>query len=161
MRKMIILLFAVSLLFTQPAVLALETEEAVPPKWEDYVPEKYQNPRKDFTRGSSIAEMSTGIALTALIITFPVGVPMICHGTTKFKHVSYRDKKEKFEKGLAYAETIESTAEKQAYYDKLPSKCGLKESKKNKILKKRAKEQAKADKKAAKAAQKLNKENSK
>ena len=131
----------------QPAVFAVEDiQQAVPPKWEDWVPEKYQNPRTDFSRGSSIAELSVGIFLTDLLITAPIGIPMICHGTTKIKNVSYSEKKEKFEKGLAFAQTIESQEERQQYYDKLPLKSGLNPSKHNKILKKRAKEQAKAQK---------------
>ena len=140
---MLILSFAIM----QPAVFAVEDiQQAVPPKWEDWVPEKYQNPRTDFSRGSSIAELSVGIFLTDLLITAPIGIPMICHGTTKIKNVSYSEKKEKFEKGLAFAQTIESQEERQQYYDKLPLKSGLNPSKHNKILKKRAKEQAKAQK---------------
>ena len=140
---MLILSFAIM----QPAVFAVEDiQQAVPPKWEDWVPEKYQNPRTDFSKGSSIAELSVGIFSTDLLITAPIGIPMICHGTTKIKNVSYSEKKEKFEKGLAFAQTIESQEERQQYYDKLPLKSGLNPSKHNKILKKRAKVQAKAQK---------------
>ena len=54
---------------------------------------------------------------------------MICHGTTKCHHVSYLEKKEKFENGLAYAETIQSPQERQEYYNKLIKECGLKKQK--------------------------------
>ena len=147
MKKFLVSMLILSFEIMQPAVFAVEDiQQAVPPKWEDWVPEKYQNPRTDFSRGSSIAELSVGIFLTDLLITAPIGIPMICHGTTKIKNVSYSEKKEKFEKGLAFAQTIESQEERQQYYDKLPLKSGLNPSKHNKILKKRAKEQAKAQK---------------
>lgn len=147
MKKFLVSMLILSFAIMQPAVFAVEDiQQAVPPKWEDWVPEKYQNPRTDFSRGSSIAELSVGIFLTDLLITAPIGIPMICHGTTKIKNVSYSEKKEKFEKGLAFAQTIESQEERQQYYDKLPLKSGLNPSKHNKILKKRAKEQAKAQK---------------
>ena len=147
MKNFLVSMLILSFAIMQPAVFAVEeVKEAVPPKWEDWVPEKYQNPRTDFSKGSSIAELSVGIFLTDLLITAPIGIPMICHGTTKIKNVSYSEKKEKFEKGLAFAQTIESQEERQQYYDKLPLKSGLNPSKHNKILKKRAKEQAKAQK---------------
>lgn len=147
MKKFLVSMLILSFEIMQPAVFAVEyIQQAVPPKWEDWVPEKYQNPRTDFSKGSSIAELSVGIFLTDLLITAPIGIPMICHGTTKIKNVSYSEKKEKFEKGLAFAQTIESQEERQQYYDKLPLKSGLNPSKHNKILKKRAKEQAKAQK---------------
>lgn len=147
MKKFLVSMLILSFAIMQPAVFAVEDiQQAVPPKWEDWVPEKYQNPRTDFSKGSSIAELSVGIFLTDLLITAPIGIPMICHGTTKIKNVSYSEKKEKFEKGLAFAQTIESQEERQQYYDKLPLKSGLNQSKHNKILKKRAKEQAKAQK---------------
>lgn len=147
MKKFLVSMLILSFAIMQPAVFAVEDiQQAVPPKWEDWVPEKYQNPRTDFSKGSSIAELSVGIFLTDLLITAPIGIPMICHGTTKIKNVSYSEKKEKFEKGLAFAQTIESQEERQQYYDKLPLKSGLNPSKHNKILKKRAKEQAKAQK---------------
>ena len=147
MKKFLVSMLILSFAIMQPAVFAVEDiQQAVPPKWEDWVPEKYQNPRTDFSKGSSIAELSVGIFLTDLLITAPIGIPMICHGTTKIKNVSYSEKKEKFEKGLAFAQTIESQEERQQYYDKLPLKSGLNPSKHNKILKKRAKEQANAQK---------------
>lgn len=147
MKNFLVSMLILSFAIMQPAVFAVEDiQQAVPPKWEDWVPEKYQNPRTDFSKGSSIAELSVGIFLTDLLITAPIGIPMICHGTTKIKNVSYSEKKEKFEKGLAFAQTIESQEERQQYYDKLPLKSGLNPSKHNKILKKRAKEQAKAQK---------------
>ena len=147
MKKFLVSMLILSFAIMQPAVFAVEDiQQAVPPKWEDWVPEKYQNPRTDFSRGSSIAELSVGIFLTDLLITAPIGIPMICHGTTKIKNVSYSEKKEKFEKGLAFAQTIESQEERQQYYDKFQLKSGLNPSKHNKILKKRAKEQAKAQK---------------
>ena len=82
------------------------TKETVsPPVWSDYVPEKYENPRH-FTRGKSIAELSVGIFLTDLIITCPIGIPMIVHSTTKLKNQGYYEKKVKFENGLQEAEKI-------------------------------------------------------
>lgn len=135
-------------------VYAVDENNVTAPKWEDYVPEKYQNPRADFTRGSAIAEIAVGSELTALIITSPIGIPMLCHGVTKFKHVSYRDKKAKFEAGLKEAEKIENPADRQAYYEKLLKKCKFTEEQKQKLAKKRAKEAKKKEKEN----EKLNKE---
>ena len=139
-------------------VYAVDENNVTAPKWEDYVPEKYQNPRADFTRGSAIAEIAVGSELTALIITSPIGIPMLCHGVTKFKHVSYRDKKAKFEAGLKEAEKIENPADRQAYYEKLLKECKFKEEKKQKLAKKRAKEAEKEAKRIEKENKKLNKE---
>lgn len=156
MKKFLVLMILCAFCCFQPLVLADEiennqhAENIVAPKWEEYVPEKYQNPRNDFTRASAISELSVGALLTNLIITAPIGVPMICHGVTKFKHVSYRDKKAKFEEGLKNAESIQSPEEKQAYYDKLPRDCHLKLKNKYKYDKKQQKKQAKLDKKTAK-----------
>ncbi len=139
-------------------VYAIEENNVTAPKWEDYVPEKYQNPRSDFTRGSAIAEIAVGSELTALIITSPIGIPMLCHGVTKFKHVSYRDKKAKFEAGLKEAEKIENPADRQAYYEKLLKKCKFTEKQKQKLAKKRAKKAEKETKRIEKENKKLNKE---
>ena len=95
------------------------------PLWTDYVPSKYENPRTDFNRRSATRELIWGVVLTDLLITAPVGVPMICHGTTKLKNVSYSKKKEKFFNGLEEAKNI-PVAEQEKYYTELLKKCGLK-----------------------------------
>src|SRR5574344_1613387 len=133
------------------------TINVVAPKWEDYVPTKYQNPRTDFTKGSGIAELSVGIALTDLIITAPIGIPMIVHGTTKIKNVCYHDKKIKFYKGLAEAEKITNPEAKKAYYNKLLKECKMSSEMKYE----QSEKQAKIDKKAAKKAAKLQKKEQK
>ena len=140
MKKLFSILI-ISFLCTNSCVFAEEIKEVQsinPPVWEDYVPEKYQNP-KDFPKGKSIAELSVGIALTDLIITAPIGVPMIVHSTTKLKNKSYYDKKIKFEKGLAEAENISNPSEKEAYYAKLLKDCDMKAEDKVKLEKKRTK----------------------
>ena len=116
------------------------------PKWEDYVPAKYRNPRTDFSKGKSIAELSVGIALTDLLITSPIGIPMICHSATKLKNLSYANKKIIFEEGLIEAEKITNPQEKQLYYNKLLTKCKFSEKTRQKQLRKNAKAQAKAAK---------------
>ena len=100
-------------------------EPANAPQWTDYVPKKYENPRTDFTRGSSIAELVTGIILTDLIITCPIGIPMICHSTTKLKNISYADKKDKYFEGLEKAKNLPEDEQKE-YYEKLLKKCKMK-----------------------------------
>ena len=94
------------------------------PKWEDYVPEKYQNPRQ-FRKGKSIAELSVGILLTELIITSPIGIPMIVHSTTKLKNQGYYEKKIKFEEGLENGAKIENPKEQQLYYSNLLKECKM------------------------------------
>ncbi len=132
------------------------TKETVsPPVWSDYVPEKYENPRH-FTRGKSIAELSVGIFLTDLIITCPIGIPMIVHSTTKLKNQGYYEKKVKFENGLQEAEKIKDPEEKQRYYDKLIKDCKLSTERRDKKL---AKQQKKAEKKKNKEKKKIEKEN--
>lgn len=157
MKKFVALTILSAFLLT-PLTAIAETIIVEAPKWEDYVPEKYQNPRDDFRRGSAIAELIVGIVLTDLIITAPVGIPMICHSATKIKHVSYSDKKALFEEGLEVAKTIKTPEEKQQYYKKLLKKCKLSETKKKKLAKKRAKKEAKAKEKAQKELEKLQKE---
>lgn len=127
--KKIISLFIIAGFLCQFPVLAIESGEVSAPVWEDYVPKKYQNPRTDFTRGKSIAELVVGIVLTDLLITAPVGIPMICHSTTKLKNISYAEKKEIFFNGLKEAETLQTPEEKQIYYDKLLKRCKFKEKK--------------------------------
>lgn len=105
----------------------VQPEEPVnAPRWTDYVPKKYENPRTDFSRGSSIAELVAGIVLTDLIITCPIGIPMICHSTTKLKNISYANKKDRFFEGLEEAEKLPADEQKQ-YYEKLLKKCKMKE----------------------------------
>jgi len=150
--KKFLALFLTGFILSNTVVMALEETAAAtvePPKWEDYVPEKYQNPRP-FKRGKSIGELSTGIVLTELLITAPIGVPMIVHSTTKLKNQGYYDKKIKFDAGLAEAEKITNPAEKQAYYDDLIVQCKFKEKIKQKNEKKRAKQAQKEAKKAIK-----------
>ena len=101
------------------------SEPANAPKWTDYVPSKYENPRTDFTRKSATKELIWGGVLTDLIITAPVGIPMLCHGTTKLRNCNYSKKKEKFFKGLEEAKNIPE-AEQEAYYKELLKNCGLK-----------------------------------
>ena len=103
-------------------------EPANAPRWTDYVPAKYQNPRTDFRRGKAIGELVTGIVLTDLIITCPIGIPMICHSTTKLKNLSYAEKKDKFFDGLEEARNM-STEEQEKYYNKLIKECDLKKQK--------------------------------
>lgn len=116
------------------------------PKWIEYVPDKYQNPRTDFKKGPAIAELSVGIILTDLLLTAPIGVPMICHSTTKLKNIGWADKKEKFFNGLEEANKITNDAERAEYYKQLRSKCKLTDKKHAKQLKRMAKAKAKANK---------------
>ena len=154
-RNLVIVLLFSMLSFFSP-IYAVETENVEAPKWEDYVPEKYHNPRGDFRRGSAISELVVGIVLTDLILTAPIGIPMICHGASKFKHVSYNDRKEKFEMGLIEAKNITDPNDKKLYYKKLLKQCKLKESQKEKLAKKRAKKAKKEAKKAEKIKNEIN-----
>ena len=157
MKKFVALTILSAFLLT-PLTAIAETIIVEAPKWEDYVPEKYQNPRDDFRRGSAISELIVGIVLTDFIITAPVGIPMICHSATKIKNISYSNKKALFEEGLEVAKTIKNPEEKQRYYKRLLKECKMSESKKKKLAKKRAKKEAKAKEKAQKELEKLQKE---
>ncbi len=151
MKKILSLLIVFSFIAGNTAVFAhVESEEVQPPKWEDYVPEKYQNPRTDIKRNNAIKKMAIGGFLTDLLITAPIGIPMLCQGITDFKHVSYRDRKKKFYKGLEEAKQIQNPEKKAAYYEELLKSCKLKEKDKVKLAKKAAKKQAKLKKKKAK-----------
>ena len=58
--------FAMSVAESEAAGLRdmrVQAENTDAPKWNEYVPEKYQNPRTDFSKGKSIAELSAGILL--------------------------------------------------------------------------------------------------
>lgn len=98
------------------------------PKWEEYVAPKYRYPRTDFRRGSSVAEIVAGAILTDLILTAPIGIPMIIHGTTRVKMVSYANRKNIFDKEMAKADLITDDIERAAAYKKILKKCHLKES---------------------------------
>ena len=128
------------------AIDTVDTNDVQAPKWEDYVPEKYQNPR-NFSRGKSIGELATGIALTDLIITSPIGIPMIVHSTTKLKNKGYYDKKLKFEQGLEEAAQISDPQERQLAYNKLLKDCKLTEEMHAKQMKKQAKKEKREAKK--------------
>ncbi len=120
-------------------------EPADAPKWIEYVPTKYHNPRTDFKRGTAIAELASGIVLTDLLLTAPIGIPMICHSTTKLKNIGWADKKNKYFEGLEEAKNIQSPNERQEYYDKLLKKCKMTETKHEKQLKRLEKENKKAN----------------
>ncbi len=157
MKKFILLILLNTFVFTFVSpVLAqdLKTcEEVTPPVWSDYVPKKYVNPRP-FKKGKSIGELSAGIFLTDLILTAPIGIPMIVHSSTKLKHNGYYERKIKFEEGLIEAEKIKDPAEKKIFYDKLLKDCKLsavdKEKHDKKLEKKRQKELKKELKKQKK-----------
>ncbi len=149
MKKQIASLLIVSILaFSQAAIAENITDNDVKaPVWEEYVPKKYQNPRQFPSRGKNIAELTVGIVLTDLLITAPVGIPMICHSTTKMKNQGWYEKKLIFENGLKEAETISNPEQKQLYYDKLLKQCKMTNKKHEKQMKKIQKEQKKLAKK--------------
>lgn len=116
------------------------------PVWAEYVAPKYRNPRADFSKKASISELVTGIVLTELIITSPIGIPMTIHGTTKVKMVSYNNRKNIFDEGIAKARLIQDDEERAAAYKKVLKKCHLKESTRKHYAKKEAKALAKVQK---------------
>lgn len=128
MKKFLATILTISFLIgTNLTALAVETVQKVEaPKWEDYVPAKYQNPREFPNKGKNIAELAVGIVLTDLLITAPIGIPMICHATTKMKNQGWYKKKQVFEAGMKEAESIQDPAQKQKYYDNLIVKCKMK-----------------------------------
>ena len=93
-----------------------------------------------------MTELSIGIILTDLILTSPIGIPMICHSTTKLKNIGWADKKAKFFDGLEEANNISSAEERAEYYKKLRAKCKMTDKKHAKQLKRMAKAKAKANK---------------
>lgn len=144
MKRQITSLLIISILSIAPAIAEnITTSEVKAPVWEEYVPQKYQNPRQFPNRGKNIAELSVGIVLTDLLITAPIGIPMICHSTTKMKNQGWYEKKLVFENGLKEAETISDPVQKQAYYDRLLKKCKMTDKKHQKQMKKIQKEQKK------------------
>lgn len=139
--KKIVICLVIWIFFAPLACFAVEEkiQEVEVPKWEDYVPDKYINPRTDFKRKTAYWEMAGGFFLTDLILTAPIGIPMIVHSATKVKNISYGEKKTQFEQGLKVAETIQDPALKKAYYKTLLKDCKMKESKKKRLANKRAK----------------------
>lgn len=139
--KKIITCLIIWAFFSPLVCIAVEEtlQDVEAPKWEDYVADKYINPRTDFSRKAAYWEMACGFFLTDLILTAPIGIPMIVHSATKVKNISYGEKKAKFEQGLKVAETIQDPILKKAYYKTLLKDCKLKESKKRRLANKRAK----------------------
>ena len=139
MKKSFVLVLIASFMLWSVPAFALSEEDSVhlrdmrvqssepknAPRWTDYVPAKYENPRTDFTRKSATKELIWGGVLTDLVITAPIGIPMLCHGTTKLRNANYAMKKEKFFNGLEEALKLPE-AERAAFYKELPKKCGLK-----------------------------------
>ena len=124
---MIVALFAASpIAFARDIEHVTTSQDAVqPPVWENYVPKKYQEPRSFPNKGKNIAEMSVGVVLTDLLITAPIGIPMICHSATKMKNQTWYKRKIKFEEGLKQAESIKNPQERQVYYDNLLKECKM------------------------------------
>ena len=139
MKKIIALLLAINFLALNLPAFALSEEDsehlrdmriqpsepANAPLWTDYAPEKYENPRTDFRKGSAITELTFGIILTDLLITAPIGIPMICHSSTKLKNISYSRKKAKYFDGLEESKNVPE-AEQEEYYRQLLKKCKMK-----------------------------------
>ena len=166
MKKFLSILLTLLVVSANVPVLAMSVEEseaaglrdmrvqpAVPadaPKWIEYVPTKYHNPRTDFKKGTAIAELVGGIVLTDLLFTAPIGIPMICHSTTKLKNIGWADKKDKYFDGLEEASKIKNPEERAEYYTKLRKKCKMTDKKHAKQLKRLEKEKEKADKENAK-----------
>lgn len=146
MKQLLSCLLVTMFVFSPLTCLAEENvnsiEELTPPQWNDYVPEKYHYP-KSYSRGRSISELVVGIVLTDLILTAPVGIPMVVHSSTKLKSLGYRERKQKFNEGLKEAEKIENIQERQEFYKQLLSDCKLSEKDKIKYAKKKAKKQEK------------------
>ena len=161
MKKFLSILLTLLIISANVPVLAMSVEESeaaglrdmrvqpdVPadaPKWIEYVPTKYHNPRIDFKKGTAITELVGGIVLTDLLFTAPIGIPMICHSTTKLKNIGWADKKDKFFVGLEEANNITNAEERSVHYDKLRKKCKMTDKKRAKQLKRLEKEREKAN----------------
>ena len=83
--------------------------------------------RKGVPLHPQTTEMSVGIFLTDLIITCPIGIPMIVHARNNIKHVTYAEKKQKFEKGLAEGKQIKDPAERKEFYEQMVKDCNFKD----------------------------------
>ena len=138
---LLLLCFGVNMPISAVAVETSKTVKA--PVWEEYVPEKYQNPRSFPNKGKNISELAVGVVLTDLLLTAPIGIPMICHATTKMKNESWYKKKIIFDAGLKEAEKIQDPVKKQEYYVNLLKKCKLTEERHQKQLAKIKKKSAK------------------
>ena len=138
MKKILAIVLAINFMIFSIPVFALNESESTDlrdmriqpkepkdaPLWTDYVPSKYENPRTDFKKNSAVKEIIWGGVLTDLIITSPIGIPMICHGTTKLKNASYAEKKVKFFNGLEEAKNIPE-AQKAEFYKNLLKSCKM------------------------------------
>ncbi len=165
MKKLLALLLSIGMFSINSGALAIDAineEQLVPqqeetpqivvhndaPVWAEYVAPKYRNPRGDFKKGSAITELVFGIVLTDLIITAPIGIPLLAHGTTRVKMVSYNNRKNIFDEEIAKAKLIQDDKERAAAYQKILKQCHLKESTRQHYIRKEAKAKAKAAKKA-------------
>ena len=139
MRKLLPVLLAILLFSVNAPAFAMSVEEseaeglrdmrvqpmepADAPKWVEYVPTKYHNPRTDFKKGTAIAELASGIVLTDLLLTAPIGIPMICHSTTKLKNIGWADKKNKYFEGLEEAKNINNSNERRSEERRVGKEC--------------------------------------
>ncbi len=88
------------------------------PRWTDYVPQKYQNPRTDYSKKTAITQIVVGT------LAIPFTIPFLCMGTTKLKNISYAEKKQMFFNGLNQAAMM-TPQQQQQYYPQLLQQCGL------------------------------------
>ena len=152
MKKLIALLLLV--IFSQLCAFAEETELKAP-VWEEYVAPKYRAPRSDITLGGAIAETVAGDVLVATIFGAPLGIPLVVHGVSKIKMVSYRNRKKIFDKLIKEANLIEDEQERALAYKQALERCHLKEKTRLHYAKKAQKAALKAQKRQ-KQAQNLN-----
>lgn len=146
MKKFLVLFLAIGVMQINMLAFALYDNYTVAddaPKWEEYVAPKYRNPRTDFTKGGAITETALGGILTSLIITAPIGIPMVVHGTTRIKMVSYANRKNIFDNEIAKARLIQDDSLRAETYGKILKKCHLKESTRQHYAKKEATSRAK------------------
>lgn len=145
MKKVVLSLFIFAFGMIPISVVGQEVvqDEVKAPVWEEYVPQKYLEPRSFPNKGKNIAELSVGVVLTDLLITAPIGVPMIVHSSTKMKNQGWYEKKLIYENGIKEAENIDDPEAKRLYYEELKRQCKFTEKRHAKRLKEIAKENRK------------------
>ena len=125
MKKTIAALLLLGFISAIPSAYAemydSRTQEGYPanaPRWADYVPPKYQNPRTDYSKGGAVTEIIVGC------LAIPFTIPLITHGSKKLKNISYAEKKRIFFNGLEQSKTM-TPAQQQQFYPQLLKQADL------------------------------------
>ena len=94
-----------------PALAINENE----PKWEEFAPTKYVNPKDKSDSGFEV-EMAIGGLLTSTIVLAPIGAPLMIHAENRRKHAYWSERKRAFNNAVNTCKLLQNTNEINACF---------------------------------------------